>query len=191
MYTFWPYPHPRLSTAIVQLIICCILFYFLQTALPKLFISLSSSTITQFPSLTTKPTGFKSSYNFLLILCLCPPLSFPIPKQSSPVSATCRLLGTPYLHFLPLLPDKPFTTSVCYALGKRSWATATDVLYPSPVPPTNTPVPLDLHLYCKHSGPRTALLAFSIQQLAQQDINTILYSFSTLGNTFLLRVTEH
>lgn len=78
MHSFWLYPHPRLSTAIVQLTTYCILLCFLPTVLPKLFLfSLSSSKIPQLPSLNTKPNVFKSSYNFLLILCLCPPYLSP------------------------------------------------------------------------------------------------------------------
>lgn len=73
MHSFWLYPHLRLSTAILQLTTYCILLCFLPTVFPKLFLfSLSSSKIPQLPSLNTKPNGFKSSYNFLLILCLCP-----------------------------------------------------------------------------------------------------------------------
>lgn len=71
MHSFWLSHHSRLPTAIVQLATHSILL-FPSNHIPQIVSSLSISKIHQLPSGTTKPSGFKSSYNLLLTLCLCP-----------------------------------------------------------------------------------------------------------------------
>lgn len=129
--TFRLYPHPRISTATVQLI----------TPYFTVFFKLCSPNCSSFqyhptPFSHHQTQWFQPSCNFLLILCLSPLYLPPSQSKSSLVSVRCRVLGTPYFHLLPslLLQGTPFTTSVGYALGKRRWAVATEVLYSFSLP---------------------------------------------------------
>lgn len=181
--TFRLYPHPRISTATVQLI----------TPYFTVFFKLCSPNCSSFqyhptPFSHHQTQWFQPSCNFLLILCLSPLYLPPSQSKSSLVSVRCRVLGTPYFHLLPslLLQGTPFTTSVGYTLGKRWWAMATEVLYSFSLPQQPTLLCPLACIFTVNSAKECPPFFFPVQQLTQQDLNTTWYSFWTSGNTFLL-----
>lgn len=113
-----------------------------------------------------------------------PPVPFPTPKQSSLVSATCRVTGHTLFPFPPfiIVQDTPLTTML-WCWGAGLWPQNCSVLWPA----TSTSTTLLCLLACiftvntqdKDCPPGS----FSAQMLAPQDLSTILYSYWTWGNT--------
>lgn len=113
-----------------------------------------------------------------------PPVSFPTPKQSSPVSATRRVTGHTLFPFPPFIvaQDKPSTTTLWWT-GAGLQPQKCSVLWPDT--PTSTALLclvaciFTVNTHGKNCPPGS----FSVQMLAPQDLNTILYPYWTWGKT--------
>lgn len=108
-YTSFDYILIPDCTPTVQLTTHDILLCFLQTVFPNFFLfSLSTSKISQLSSLTTKPSGFKSSYN---CLCLCAPYLSPsqrkVLRSLPPAEYRAHLISIFSLHYCYKINHSP------------------------------------------------------------------------------------
>lgn len=113
-----------------------------------------------------------------------PPVSFPTQSRVLWYLPHAESLGTPYFHFLPssLPQDKPFITTLWWR-GAGLQPQNCSGLWPA----TSTSAALLCLLACvctvNTQGEDCPPGASSVQILAPQDLQTILYSYSTQGNT--------
>lgn len=143
-------------------------FFKLQTS-PDCSSSLSSFKIYQLPTLAT--------YSMSM-----PPVSFPTQSRVLWYLPRAESLGTPYFHFLPppLPQDKPFITTLWWR-GAGLQPQNCSGLWPA----TSTTAALLCLQACVCTANTQCLPSwvFLVQILAPQDLQTILYSYSTWGNT--------